>query len=52
MLIGVFQDVIRTDLPHFYIHIDDISMDSMYVEPPAKTPYVDFKVKVSNYNSR
>jgi len=45
------EDVIRTDLPHFYIHIDDISMDSMYVEPPAKTPYVDFKVKVSNYNS-
>jgi len=46
------KDITGSDMPHLYIHVDDLSPDSPYVEAPGKsTPYVDFKVKVTDFNS-
>jgi len=47
------QDPTSTDLSHMYVHIEDIPLDSAYVEPPnSPKPSVDFRVSVKDYPSK
>jgi len=47
------KNPVRTDLNHIYIHMDEVPLDTKYMEIPSKKdPYIDFKVRVNDFDSK